>query len=63
LFRLKFAISLRKGLIENKNDVEIQRRDPNSPLFSVKSFEALNLKPNLLKARLRSGTPSSIYQY
>ena len=40
---------IRKGLIENKNDTEIQRKDPNSPLYSVKSFEALNLKPALLK--------------
>ena len=40
---------IRKGLIENKNDLEIQRKDPNSPLYSVKSFEALNLKPALLK--------------
>ena len=40
---------IRKGLIENKNDIEIQRKDPNSPLYSVKSFEALNLKPALLK--------------
>ena len=40
---------IRKGLIENKNDLEIQRKDPKSPLYSVKSFEALNLRPQLLK--------------
>ena len=40
---------IRKGLVENKNDLEIQRKDPKSPLYSVKSFEALNLKPQLLK--------------
>ena len=34
---------IRKGLVENKNDLEIQRKDPNSPLYSVKSFDALNL--------------------
>jgi ATP-dependent RNA helicase DDX19/DBP5 len=34
---------IRKGLVENKNDIEVQRRDPTSPLFSVKSFEALHL--------------------
>ena len=34
---------IRKGLVENKNDLEVQRKDPNSPLYSVKSFEALNL--------------------
>ncbi len=43
---------IRKGLIENKNDLEIQRKDPNSPLYSVKSFEALNLKPALLKGNV-----------
>jgi ATP-dependent RNA helicase DDX19/DBP5 len=40
---------LHKGLVENKYDIEIERRNPKSPLFSVKSFEALNLKPELLK--------------
>jgi len=34
---------IRKGLVENKNDLEVQRKDPNSPLYSVKSFSALNL--------------------
>ena len=34
---------IRKGLVENKNDLEIQRKDPNSPLYSVKTFSALNL--------------------
>lgn len=34
---------IRKGLIESKQDVEVQRKDPNSPLYSVKSFEALTL--------------------
>lgn len=34
---------IRKGLVENKNDVEIQRKNPNSPLYSVKTFEALEL--------------------
>ena len=40
---------IRRGLVENKNDLEIQRKDPKSPLYSVKSFEALNLKTQLLK--------------
>ena len=40
---------IRRGLVENKNDLEIQRKDPKSPLYSVKSFEALNLRPQLLK--------------
>jgi hypothetical protein len=34
---------IRKGLIESKNDIEVQRQNPNSPLYSVKTFEALNL--------------------
>jgi ATP-dependent RNA helicase DDX19/DBP5 len=40
---------LHKGLVDNKHDIEIERRNPKSPLYSVKSFEALNLKPQLLK--------------
>ncbi len=42
---------IRKGLVDNKNDLEIQRKDPKSPLYSVRSFEALNLKPQLLKGK------------
>lgn len=34
---------IRKGLVESKNDIEVQRKDPKSPLYSVKTFEALNL--------------------
>ena len=34
---------IRKGLIENHHDLQVQQKDPNSPLYSVKSFEALNL--------------------
>lgn len=34
---------IRKGLIDSKNDLDIQRKDPNSPLYSVKTFEALHL--------------------
>ena len=43
---------LHKGLVDNKHDIEIERRNPKSPLYSVKSFEALNLKPQLLKVVL-----------
>ena len=32
-----------------QNTVEIERQNPQSPLFSVKSFEELNLHPKLLK--------------
>lgn len=34
---------VRTKLINNKHDIEILRRDPSSPLHSVKSFEALHL--------------------
>lgn len=53
---------IRKGLVENKNDIEIQRKDPNSPLYSVKSFNELHLKPELLKGLYTMGfnAPSKI---
>ena len=55
---------IRKGLVENKNDLEVQRKDPNSPLHSIKSFEALNLKPSLLKGVYGMGfnAPSKIQE-
>lgn len=55
---------IRKGLVDNKNDLEIQRKDPNSPLYSVKTFEALNLSPNLLKGVYAMGfnAPSKIQE-
>ncbi|PSN33637.1 DEAD-box helicase Dbp80 [Blattella germanica] len=55
---------IRKGLVENKNDIEVQRRDPTSPLFSVKSFEALHLQPSLLKGVYALGfnAPSKIQE-
>ena len=34
---------LRTKLVDNANTVEVQRSDPNSPLYSVKSFEELRL--------------------
>ena len=48
--------------MEIKNDLEVQRRDPKSPLHSVKTFEALNLKPSLLKGVYGMGfnAPSKI---
>ena len=56
---------IRKSLVENKNDLEIQRKDPNCPLYSVKSFEELNLQPNLLKGVYAMGfnAPSKIQVY
>lgn len=55
---------IRKGLVESKNDIEVQRKDPKSPLYSVKTFEALNLKPNLLKGIYEMGfnAPSKIQE-
>ena len=34
---------VRSRLVTTKNDLEILQKDPNSPLYSVKSFEALHL--------------------
>ena len=34
---------LRARLVVTKTNVEVLRQDPNSPLFSVKSFDELNL--------------------
>lgn len=55
---------IRKGLVENKHDLEIQRKNPNSPLYSVKTFEALNLPPNLLRGVYAMGfnAPSKIQE-
>lgn len=59
-----FAKVIRRGLVENKNDIEVQRQDPKSPLYSVKTFEALNLNPNLLKGVYEMGfnAPSKIQE-
>ena len=50
--------------MENKNDLEIQRNNPKCPLYSVKSFEELNLQPNLLKGVYSMGfnAPSKIQE-
>uniref|UniRef100_A0A0K2T7Y8 RNA helicase n=1 Tax=Lepeophtheirus salmonis TaxID=72036 RepID=A0A0K2T7Y8_LEPSM len=55
---------IRRGLVETTNDIEVQRKDPKSPLFSVKSFESLNLKPALLKGVYGMGfnNPSKIQE-
>uniref|UniRef100_A0A8D9AYV2 RNA helicase n=1 Tax=Cacopsylla melanoneura TaxID=428564 RepID=A0A8D9AYV2_9HEMI len=55
---------VRKGLIESKQDLEIQRKDPHSPLYAVKTFEALHLKPELLKGIYEMGfyAPSKIQE-
>ncbi|CAD1476007.1 unnamed protein product, partial [Heterotrigona itama] len=46
---------IRKGLVETTQDIEIQRKDPSSPLYSVKTFEALHLPQNMI-AQSQSGT-------
>ena len=43
---------LREKLVQNVNELEVQQRDPNSPLYSVKSFEELDLRHDLLKGIL-----------
>lgn len=55
---------IRKGLVESKLDLEVQRKDPSSPLHSVKSFEALHLKPALLQGVYTMGfnAPSKIQE-
>lgn len=40
---------IRTTLLQTSNTVEIVRNDPNSPLYSVKSFEELNLDQALLQ--------------
>lgn len=55
---------LRSQLIESKNNVEIIRKDPNSPLYSVKTFEELRLPDELLKGLYALGyqKPSKIQE-
>uniref|UniRef100_A0A674CBP2 RNA helicase n=1 Tax=Salmo trutta TaxID=8032 RepID=A0A674CBP2_SALTR len=67
LFRKCFASSLDKAaqsllnkmihtsLVNTTNQVEVLQRDPNSPLYSVKTFEELRLPQNLI-AQSQSGT-------
>lgn len=40
---------IRSRLVLSTHNVEVQRKDPNSPLYSVKTFEELKLRPELLK--------------
>ncbi|ESN90161.1 hypothetical protein HELRODRAFT_104410 [Helobdella robusta] len=55
---------LRSHLVSNKNNIEILRKDPRSPLYSVQSFEKLNLKPELLKGlyEMKFNAPSKIQE-
>ncbi|XP_077478738.1 ATP-dependent RNA helicase DDX19A isoform X2 [Stigmatopora argus] len=46
---------LRRALVTSRSEVEVLQRDPDSPLFSVKSFEELRIPQNLI-AQAQSGT-------
>lgn len=55
---------IRTSLLHSTNNVEIVRSDPNSPLYSVKNFEQLNLDADLLKGVYDMGfsKPSKIQE-
>lgn len=55
---------IRNSLVNNTNQVEVLQRDPNSPLYSVKTFEELHLKPQLLQGVYAMGfnRPSKIQE-
>ncbi|ELU09872.1 hypothetical protein CAPTEDRAFT_19802 [Capitella teleta] len=55
---------LRSELVNCTSDLEVLRQDPSSPLYSVKSFDALNLKPEILKGVYLMGfnAPSKIQE-
>ncbi|KAK2851846.1 hypothetical protein Q5P01_008122 [Channa striata] len=55
---------IRRSLVRNRNQVEVLQRDPTSPLYSVKTFEELRLKPELLKGVYNMGfnRPSRIQE-
>ncbi|MEE6512830.1 hypothetical protein FKM82_020096 [Ascaphus truei] len=55
---------IRKSLVESHHNVEVLQRDPSSPLYSVKTFEELHLKPELLHGIYAMGfnRPSKIQE-
>ncbi|KAM3872118.1 ATP-dependent RNA helicase DDX19A [Diretmus argenteus] len=55
---------IRHTLVKNRNQVEVLQRDPTSPLFSIKTFEELRLKPQLLQGVYNMGfnRPSRIQE-
>ncbi|XP_078741968.1 LOW QUALITY PROTEIN: ATP-dependent RNA helicase DDX19A-like [Lampetra fluviatilis] len=55
---------IRTNLLVTEQDVEVKQRDPNSPLYSVKSFQELHLKSNLLQGVHKMGfnRPSRIQE-
>jgi ATP-dependent RNA helicase DDX19/DBP5 len=55
---------LRSRLVETSQAIEIERKNVDSPLYSVKTFEELNLKPDLLQGIYAMGftRPSKIQE-
>ncbi|XP_061449050.1 ATP-dependent RNA helicase DDX25 [Rhineura floridana] len=55
---------IRKSLVESYHHVEVLQRDPSSPLFSVRTFEELHLKHELLQGIYAMGfnRPSKIQE-
>ncbi|XP_068997791.1 ATP-dependent RNA helicase DDX19A [Embiotoca jacksoni] len=55
---------IRRSLVKNRNQVEVLQNDPSSPLYSVKTFEELRLKPDLLRGVYNMGfnRPSRIQE-
>ncbi|XP_039250853.1 ATP-dependent RNA helicase DDX19A-like [Styela clava] len=55
---------IRDKLVQSSQKLEVQQRDPSSPLYSVKSFEQLNLAPELLAGVIEMGfnRPSKIQE-
>ncbi|XP_072282690.1 ATP-dependent RNA helicase DDX25 [Pyxicephalus adspersus] len=55
---------IRKSLVESPHNVEVLQRDPTSPLYSVKTFVELHLKPELLQGVYAMGfnRPSKIQE-
>ncbi|XP_076805990.1 ATP-dependent RNA helicase DDX19A-like [Clavelina lepadiformis] len=55
---------LRDKLVQNNQELQVQQRDPGSPLYSVKSFEELHLRKELLDGIYSMGfnRPSKIQE-
>ena len=55
---------LQDKLVQSNQELDIQQRDPTSPLYSVKSFEELRLNDDLLKGIYAMGfnRPSKIQE-
>ena len=55
---------MRDRLVETPHTIEIERKNVDSPLYSVKTFEELNLKPELLQGVYAMGftRPSKIQE-